>query len=89
MFVPNAFTPTESLGTNDVFLAKGFGIKEFRMMIFDRWGEKIFESNDIYKGWDGTYKGSSVKEDVYVYKIIAKPIVGTVIQRIGNVTVAR
>ena len=89
LFVPNAFTPTESLGTNDVFLVKGFGIKEFRMMIFDRWGEKVFESNDIYKGWDGTYRGSLVKQDVYVYKIIAKPIVGNVILRIGNVTVVK
>ena len=39
------------------------------MDIFDRWGELIFTSNDINKGWDGRYKGNKCQEDVYVWKI--------------------
>ncbi|MBK7182693.1 MAG: gliding motility-associated C-terminal domain-containing protein [Bacteroidetes bacterium] len=89
LFVPNAFTPTGTIGSNDFFMAKGYGIKEFQMMIFNRWGEKIFETNDLYTGWDGTYKGKIVAQDVYVYKIFAIPISGNEIQRIGSVTVVR
>ncbi|MBK7667883.1 MAG: gliding motility-associated C-terminal domain-containing protein [Sphingobacteriaceae bacterium] len=53
IYVPNVFTPNAD-GLNDVFQAKGFGITKFQMMIYDRWGEKLFETNDIEKGWDGT-----------------------------------
>lgn len=65
LYVPNSFTPNDN-GLNDVFYAKGTDITTFRMRIFDRWGEMIFESNDINDGWDGFYKGNKVKNDVYV-----------------------
>jgi gliding motility-associated-like protein len=68
LFVPNTFTPNED-GDNDAFFAKGTGIKEFKLQIFNRWGQKIFEANDITKAWDGTFKGVSVKEDTYVWLI--------------------
>jgi gliding motility-associated-like protein len=83
IWVPNAFTPNSN-GENDVFQAKGYGISEFSMLIYNRWGEKIFESNDINKGWDGTYKGSEVEQDIYVWTILyrdehsKKTIKGTV-----------
>ncbi|HWY37357.1 MAG TPA: PKD domain-containing protein, partial [Bacteroidia bacterium] len=71
IFVPNAFSPNAD-GTNDTFFAKGEGIKDFKMYIFDRWGAQLFFTDDIYKGWDGRYsaKGNDiVMEDVYVWKI--------------------
>lgn len=70
LYVPNAFTPNGD-GLNDIFGAKGLGIKKFEMMIFDRWGNQIFQSGDIQKGWDGTVRGVLVQDDVYVYKITA------------------
>ena len=43
----------------------GAGIKKYNMKIFNRWGEKLFETDDLYTGWDGTFKGEKVKQDVY------------------------
>ncbi len=69
-YIPNSFTPNFD-GVNEVFQAYGTNIQEFQMWIFDRWGNLIFETNDIQKGWDGTVKnkGNIVQEDVYVWKV--------------------
>ncbi|PBQ31698.1 hypothetical protein CNR22_07920 [Sphingobacteriaceae bacterium] len=69
LFLPNSFTPNGD-GKNDTFFAKGAGVKDFKMSIYDRWGEKIFETNDITKSWDGTYKSKPVQEDSYTWLII-------------------
>ncbi|MEY5041975.1 MAG: hypothetical protein RLZZ414_1528, partial [Bacteroidota bacterium] len=68
IFVPNAITPNGD-GINDYFTAKGIAISNFEMYIFSRWGEEIYYTNEIEKGWDGTYMGNVVHVDVYVYKI--------------------
>lgn len=70
MWIPNAFTPNND-GLNETFTAKGIGIKKFEMSIHDRWGNIIFQTNDINKGWDGTYKGLMCQDNVYVYRIVA------------------
>jgi gliding motility-associated-like protein len=67
-FIPNAFTPTGN-GLNDVFMPRIMGVRDYRFMIFDRWGQLFFETDDINTGWDGTYKGRKCQEDVYVWKI--------------------
>lgn len=71
IYVPEAFTPNGD-NLNDIFLASGNGITDFTMFIFDRWGEKIFESNDIKIGWDGKVKGKLVQEGLYNYRILFK-----------------
>jgi gliding motility-associated-like protein len=68
LYVPNAFTPNAS-GVNDQFFAYGTKVNEFELLVFDRWGMLIFQSNDINKGWDGTLKGNPCQQDVYVWKI--------------------
>jgi len=70
--VPNAFTPNND-GHNDAFCLKGFTdcITNFSVMIFDRWGEKVFESNDPSFCWDGVYKGELMNSAVFVYVIKA------------------
>lgn len=67
IYLPNAFTPNGD-GLNDIFHAKGHYISKFEINIFDRWGELIFSSNDITKGWDGTVKGKIAENGVYVWK---------------------
>jgi len=70
-YIPNAFTPNGD-GTNETFKGTGIGIKNYTIMIFDRWGELIFQSDDMEKGWDGTFKGKGggkVQEGVYVWKV--------------------
>jgi gliding motility-associated-like protein len=66
-YVPNTFTP-EGDNLNDIFFAYGTNIKDFKISVFDRWGENIFNSNDITKGWDGTFRGTPVQDDIYVWK---------------------
>jgi len=72
LYVPNAFSPNND-GINDVFLPKGDGLvlSEYNMTIYDRWGNKMFYSTDINKGWNGTVNGGSdiVPMDSYVYVI--------------------
>ncbi len=70
IFVPNAFSPNKD-GLNDEFKAitTSNQISSFRMYIYNRWGEQIFESSDISRGWDGEYKGQPSPAGAYVYKI--------------------
>ena len=68
--VPNAFVPS---GVNDVFKPKGMFInyQASSMVIFDRWGSKVFETNNLENGWNGKYEGNGklMPEGVYIYKI--------------------
>jgi gliding motility-associated-like protein len=73
IYVPNSFTPNND-NLNETFGAYGFGVDKFNLTIFNRWGELIFESDDINKQWNGTYKGQICQEDIYVYHIIYKGI---------------
>ncbi|MBA3662643.1 MAG: gliding motility-associated C-terminal domain-containing protein [Bacteroidetes bacterium] len=85
VYIPNIFTPNGD-GLNDVFLVYGYSIFDVTMDIFDRWGEKIFTSKDQTMGWDGTYKGSNCKTDVYVYKVSYKGLNGKRYAKTGHVT---
>ena len=73
--MPNAFSPNDD-GVNEIYRAKqpnGYkSIVEFHAYIFNRWGQKLYEWTDISKGWDGTYKGSPVKEGVYFVLVKAR-----------------
>lgn len=62
---PNAFTPNND-GINDYYLPLGENIMNYRMMIFNRWGELLFETTDIMQGWDGSYKKREAPSDLYV-----------------------
>ena len=75
IFAPNGFTPNGD-GRNDAFTVAGIGLTDFQMMIFNRWGEKLFETHDIDQGWDGTYNGELVENDVYTYLIVYSDITG-------------
>lgn len=70
VYIPNTFTPNGD-GLNDVFLLKGSGFKleDFRMEIFDRWGVLVYSTEDVTKGWDGTVKGQTAKDGIYIYSI--------------------
>lgn len=89
-YVPNSFTPNKD-GKNEIFYAYGTYIGEFHMYIFDRWGNLIFESNDLYKGWDGSVrnKGDAVQEDVYVWKVKYFDMTGAEFNQVGHVTIVK
>ena len=72
VFVPNSFTP-DGDGLNDYFfpVLKGFDAEGYTFMVFDRWGELLFQSSSLSGRWDGTYKGEPVQEGVYIWKLKA------------------
>ena len=68
-YIPNAFSPNSD-GVNDIFKGTGIGIKDYTLLIYDRWGNLVFKSTNLENGWDGTFKGSEVTlEDVFVWKV--------------------
>jgi gliding motility-associated-like protein len=68
LYVPNLFSPNDD-GINDIFRVEGSGFKLFELQIFNRWGEKIFETQDASAGWDGYYKGVKVEPGIYTYQL--------------------
>ena len=96
---PNAFTPNNSGPTggyysqtdytNDVFHPIFKGVSEYRLSIFNRWGELIFESNDVSIGWDGYYRDVECKPDVYVWKAEGRFSDGRAFMKAGDVTLIR
>lgn len=88
IYLPNAFTPNSN-GLNESFLAYGTNVDDFNMMIFDRWGNLLFESDDISKGWDGTSHSQFCQQDVYAWRITYADKRGKKYQRVGHVTLIR
>lgn len=68
IFIPNTFTPNGD-GTNDIFIPVGKNIATMHLWVFDRWGNLLFESDDPTMGWDGTYGGRIVENDMYVWRL--------------------
>jgi len=88
LYIPNIFSPNDD-GNNDVYLVRGKGISLFLLQIYNRWGQLVFESNDIENGWDGTKDGNPFNQGVFVYKITATMSSGKKINETGNVTLVR
>jgi gliding motility-associated-like protein len=95
ILIPNAFSPNpsgpgNSGGQNDMFMPimRG-GVTEFQMVIFNRWGELLFETTSPDNGWDGYYKGKLCQQDVYVYKLTAKYSDGQTVTKVGDIHLIR
>ena len=94
--VPTAFTPNQGGGnggeydpndlSNDIFYPITQYVETFNMKIFNRWGELVFESRDINRGWDGYYKGKMAQQDVYIWRIEATFTTGETVSETGDVT---
>ena len=99
IIMPNAFTPIsgggrggnmDRAGLNDVF-GPGYiqGVVEYKLQIYNQWGELIFQSMDMNIGWDGYYRDEPAEEGVYVWKIQAKYADGQEKSIVGDVTLLR
>jgi gliding motility-associated-like protein len=88
LYIPNTFTPNGD-GMNDTFGVSGGALKEFSIMIYNRWGEMIFESNNPKERWDGNFNGEESPIGAYVYKVLAKGTDGGFAQKSGSVSLVR
>jgi gliding motility-associated-like protein len=88
--VPNAFSPNND-GNNDEFCLQGWGecMELFNIIIFNRWGEKVFESNEADFCWDGTFRGKILDPAVFVYMINATYTSGEEKSKKGNISIIR
>ncbi len=101
MSVPNAFTPSTSNGNGDwrndpagnkifyPYTTNPEAVVEYEMLIFNRWGELIFESKNIFTGWNGFYRDRESPQEVYVYKIKVRWENGQTFEKTGDVTLFR
>jgi gliding motility-associated-like protein len=86
--VPSAFTPGK-FGVNSTIRVVGFGIKGMKWSIYNRWGQKVYESNNSKLGWDGTYKGKPQPMDVYSYTLDVTFSDGKKVRKTGDITLIR
>lgn len=87
-FVPNAFSPNGD-GLNDLINVHGFCVGSYNFQIFNRWGEKVFETTSRSEGWDGTFRGKNMDTGVFVYKVEGLTIEGKPFSLKGNITLIR
>ncbi len=88
IFIPNAFSPNGD-GRNDELRVRGKGIASFELVIFNRWGEKVFTTSSKNEGWDGRYGGEAAATGVYAYKVSGSFVTGGSIEKKGNITLLR
>lgn len=86
LFVPNAFSPSAEKIENQTFKAYANRVLRFEMSIYNRWGEKVFATDDIRIGWDGTYKGEPAAKGVYTYTLRLTKLDGIRIVKSGEVS---
>lgn len=88
IFLPNAFTPNGD-GKNDVLYLRANNITSMTLMIYNRWGQKVFESRSQNDGWDGTFKGKKLYPDAFGYYLTVDCGNGQKFQKKGNVTILK
>lgn len=88
IFVPNTFTPNDD-GLNDLLFVRGPFVDELLFIIYDRWGNEVFKSTDPEQGWDGTFRGQILGNDVFGYYLEARCFDGEIFRLKGNVTLLR
>lgn len=88
IYIPNAFTPNND-GKNDVLYVRGNYLTNLYFAVYDRWGQKVFETKDISKGWGGTFKGARLDPAVFGYYAEGLCPSGEKFFKKGNVTLLR
>jgi gliding motility-associated-like protein len=69
MYVPNTFTPNGD-GRNDGFIiSASCDLLDYNIVVFNRWGQKVFESNEVGAAWNGMHNNQPVPNGIYIYKI--------------------
>ena len=88
LYLPNAFSPNDDL-ENDDWKPMSNCLKTVRLVLFDRWGEKVFETENINESWNGTYNGKIAETAVYTYYMTYELYNGDKGKKKGNVSLIR
>ncbi len=89
IFIPRAFTPNND-SNNDLFIIRGINITELYFVVWDRWGEKVYETEDPKAtGWDGNFKGKELTPDSYAWYVRVKCGNGGTYTKKGDVTLLK
>jgi len=91
IFIPNAFTPNGDASNDVMQVRTNFAddITEFRWIIYNRWGQEVYNSTDINESWDGTQEGDDLEPDVYGYWLRLVCPAGEPFIKQGNITILR
>ena len=89
IFVPDIFSPSDPSNHNTILYVRSECLVSVDFRVFDRWGNKVFESYDLNHGWDGTYKGEALNPGTFVYYATGKTADGRTLSKKGNVTLVR
>jgi gliding motility-associated-like protein len=88
LFLPDAFSPNGD-GMNDTFKPNGSFYDNFQLIVYNRWGQSVFQTTDATTGWDGTVQGDRASEGQYVYKIVITDSTGKEFVKKGTVLLLR
>ena len=89
-FIPTIFSPNDKgPQANEMYCILSDCVEQFKLVIHNRWGEKVFESEDINQCWDGKFKGIAAQTGVYAYNVYLRQLDGTEINKTGAITLVR
>lgn len=88
LFMPDAFSPNGD-GINDTFKPNGTFYDNFQLIIYNRWGQSLYQTTDTAIGWDGTLQGNRAPEGQYVYKVVITDSTGREFVKSGSVLLLR
>ena len=88
VFIPNAFSPNAD-GNNDVLFVRSNFVDEMELIIYNRWGQEVFRSNNIQVGWDGSFGGQTLSPDVFAYYLRARCVDNDEIVKRGNISLLK
>jgi gliding motility-associated-like protein len=90
VFIPDVFTPDGAgPNRNNMFMISAVNYKDLNIMVYNRWGEKLYETDDITKGWDGNSNGNPCPDGVYIYKVVVNSLEGKRYDFDGTFTLMR
>jgi gliding motility-associated-like protein len=89
IYVPSAFNPNSPNPVNRILRVYGYIIQSMQFMVFNQWGEKVFETTNQTNGWDGTFKGKSQPSGVYIYVLKMTLQNGTQSEMKGSINLIR
>jgi len=88
VFIPKAFSPNSD-GHNDILFVRSLILDEFYFVVYNHWGQKVFETHDLKTGWDGKFKGKECPNGVYDYYFRGVCVEGEILEKRGNVMLIR